>query len=41
MRILKFRLIKKSFFKPSFIPEKIDEIIAGKNILHIIEERDR
>lgn len=33
--------IKKSFFKPSFIPEKIDEIIAGKNILHIIEERDR
>ena len=33
--------IKNSFFKPSFIPEKIDEIIAGKNILHIIEERDR
>jgi ADP-ribose pyrophosphatase YjhB (NUDIX family) len=33
--------IKKSFFKPSFIPEKIDEILAGKNILHIIEERDR
>ena len=33
--------IKKSFFKPSFIPEKIDEIINGKNILHIIEERDR
>lgn len=33
--------IKNSFFKPSFIPEKIDEIINGKNILHIIEERDR
>lgn len=33
--------IKNSFFKPSFIPEKIDEIINGKNIFHIIEERDR
>lgn len=33
--------IKNSFFKPSFIPEKIDEIINGKNILYIIEERDR
>ena len=33
--------IKNSFFKPSFIPEKIDEIINCKNILHIIEERDR
>lgn len=33
--------IKNSFFKPNFIPEKIDEIINGKNILHIIEERDR
>lgn len=33
--------IKNSFFKPSFISEKIDEIINSKNILHIIEERDR
>lgn len=33
--------IKNSFFKPSFIPEKIDEIINSQNILHIIEETDR
>ncbi len=33
--------IRNSFFKPSFISEKIDEIINSKNILHIIEERDR
>ena len=33
--------IKKSNIKPSFIPERIDEILATKETLHIIEDRDR
>ena len=33
--------IKKSVIKPSFIPERIDEILSTKQTIHIIEERDR
>ena len=33
--------IEKSSIKPSFISERINEIVNGKGTLHIIEERDR
>lgn len=33
--------IKKSNIKPSFIPERIEEILSATNPLHIIEDRDR
>lgn len=33
--------IKKSFIKPEFIKERIEEMIHSKEIIHIIEERDR
>ena len=33
--------VKDSFIKPSFIPERIDEILSKEEIIHIIEERDR
>ena len=33
--------VKNSFIKPSFIPERIDEILSEDKIIHIIEERDR
>jgi 8-oxo-dGTP pyrophosphatase MutT (NUDIX family) len=32
--------IKKSNIKPSFIPERIDEILTTKHTIHIIEDRD-
>ena len=32
---------KEADIKPSFIPERIEEILGSNNILHIIEERDR
>ena len=33
--------IKKSNIKPSFIPERIEEILSTIKPLHIIEDRDR
>ena len=33
--------VKNSVIKPSFIPERIDEILSEDKIIHIIEERDR
>ena len=33
--------VKNSYVKPSFIPERFDEIISKKEIIQIIEERDR
>ncbi len=33
--------VKNADIKPSFIPERIDEILESRSILHIIEERDR
>lgn len=33
--------IKRCVIKPEFIRERIDEIIEGRGILHIIEDRDR
>ncbi len=33
--------VEKSVIKPTFIKERILEILNNKNIIHIIEERDR
>ena len=33
--------VKNAEIKPSFIPERIEEILESRSILHIIEERDR
>ena len=33
--------IKKSNIKPSFIPERIEEILSSEYPIHIIEDRDR
>ena len=33
--------IKTSQIKPTFIKERISEILNSPNIIHIIEERDR
>ena len=33
--------VEKSFVKPTFIAEKMSEIVNSKNIIHVIEERDR
>ena len=33
--------VKNSFVKPTFITDKIVEIMNSKNIIHVIEERDR
>lgn len=33
--------VKENLIKPEFVRERIDEILNGKTILHIVEERDR
>mgnify|MGYP000008316160 FL=1 len=33
--------VKNSFVKPTFITDKIVEIMNSKNIIHVIEDRDR
>ena len=33
--------VKTLFVKPSFIAERIDEILSGDSVMHVIEERDR